>query len=615
MNGISGFNFENKSLLKKMLNLIKHRGLEDEGYYTDSKVSLGIRMSNLKKNQLQNQPLHSEDETIWLICDGEIYNSLEIRKELETKGHNFYTELNAEVIIHSYEEWSEGCLNKFRGVFCFCIYDKNNNILFLARDHIGIKTLYYSYFEDKFIFGSELKTLLCHDIKKYINKSAYNFYLSLGYVPNEDTLINSINKVPSSSYLIFNLKTKEINVNRYWDFIFNINNTKTEDQSANELKNLIFESINIRLVDGLPIGAFLSGGIDSSAVVGALSKLIDKPITTYSIGFEEGAPVNETRYAKFVSEYFNTEHNELIFDLDFYEDLPKIIWHNDDLFADAAIIPVYFMGKYAKKNLDLIFTGDGADEVFAGYSNRYRAQKLKFFKFFPKQILNTSMKFYNILPFSRLRILLTYLEQSNTLEDRYIRNLFDAIYDREKLKAVPFEAENIKSIIKSTFKENLDIVNQFTYWDLKYQLPNLYNVKADRAISAASLTGRIPLLDRDLVAWSLTIPSELKLKGTIEKYILRMAIKDFVPREVLKRKKLGFGTPINFWLNSELKNLSKDLLENLSKRKDLIKSNYVKKIIKNRVKKLYEFRTWNLMMFELWYETFFENDGLKPISV
>jgi len=225
------------------------------------------------------------------------------------------------------------------------------------------------------------------------------------------------------------------------------------------------------------------------------------------------------------------------------------------------------------------------------------------------------MKIYNYLPSSRLRILLAYLEQSSTLEDRYIRNLFDAINDREKLKAVPFEAENIKALIISKLKEELDIVNQFTYWDLKYQLPNLYNVKADRALSAASLTGRIPLLDKDIVAWSLTIPSELKLKGSIEKYILRMAIKDYVPPEIIKRKKLGFGTPINFWLNLGLKELSKICLENLSKRKYLIKTDYVKKIIKNRDKKLYEFRTWNLMMFELWYKTFIENDGLEPIKL
>jgi asparagine synthase (glutamine-hydrolysing) len=272
------------------------------------------------------------------------------------------------------------------------------------------------------------------------------------------------------------------------------------------------------------------------------------------------------------------------------------------------------MGKHAKQNLDLIFTGDGADEIFAGYSNRYRAQKLRFFSYFPKKIFNLSMKGYNFIPFSRLRVLLAYLEQSNSLEDRYIRNLFDAIYDREKIKAVPFQPENVKSYIKSTFKEKLDIVNQFTYWDLKFQLPNLYNVKADRAINAASLTGRIPLLDTNIVSWSLTIPSELKLKGTIEKYILRLAIKDFVPSEVLKRKKLGFGTPINFWLNSALKDISKDCLENLSKRKNLIKTEYVKKIIKNRIKKIYEFRTWNLMMFELWYETFIENNGVKPIT-
>jgi len=340
MSGISGFNSENISLLKKMLDLIKHRGFDAEKYYTDSVVSLGIRISKIRNKQLNIQPSHNEDETIWIICDGEIYNSSEIRKDLEIKGHRFSTDLGSEVIIHAYEEWNEDCFRKLRGAFCFCIYDKNKNILVLARDHIGIKTLYYFYDENNFIFGSELKTILCHDIQKILNISAYNLYLSLGYVPNENTLINGIKKVPSSSYLIFNLKSKDLEVKRYWDFLFNIKKGRNEDLLAKELRKLIFESIKVRLKDDVPIGAFLSGGIDSTAVVGALDNLVDKPITTFSLGFKEGAPVNETRYAKMVAEYFDTDHIELIFDLDFYEEIPKIIWHNDDLFADAAIIPM-----------------------------------------------------------------------------------------------------------------------------------------------------------------------------------------------------------------------------------------------------------------------------------
>ncbi|MEE9377070.1 MAG: asparagine synthase (glutamine-hydrolyzing) [Candidatus Lokiarchaeia archaeon] len=613
MSGVCGFNRENKNLLKLMLESIKHRGLDDESLYLDTDLSIGMRIAILKSSTLK-QPIHNENEDIWLLCDGEIYNFLELKTDLERKGHNFNTDISSEIIIHAYEEWGETCFDKFRGVFSLCLYDSRKHLLILARDHIGIRTLYYYFDGEIFIFGSEIKCLFPHKIKREVYKDGFSQYLSLRYVPFNNTLFKGIKRVPNSSYLKFDLKTKQLDIKRYWDFNININKEKSEAQFIQELKNLIVDSVKVRLVKDIPISAFLSGGIDSASVVGVLSSLVDKPLKTFSVRFEEGAPVNETKLAQIVAERNGTEHTEIFIKSDIIDYIPIVSWHNDDLFADAAIIPVYLMGKQVKEHSNFVFTGDGADEVFAGYSVYYRSQYFKYSKYFPQNVINLSKKLNKYIPFQRIRMVINYLDSDKSINDQYMRGIF-AIFDLEKKNVIPFKAQNVESLIRNTFQKDLDIVNQFTIWDLKYQLPSQYNVKADRALSAAYLTGRIPFLDRDIVAWSLTVPSNLKLKGTIEKYILRMAMKDYVPPEIIKRKKLGFSTPVNLWLNKGLKELSGDILERLSKRDKLIKPTYVKKIKKQRLNRLFESQAWNLIMFELWYETFIENDGLSPISL
>ena len=614
MCGISGFNFENKPLLKKMCDLITHRGPDDVGYYTDSGISIGMKRLSIIDLHTGHQPQYNENEDIWVIFNGEIYNFMELKNQLENLGHNFYTKSDTEVIIHAYEEWGEDCVKKFRGAFAFCIYDSRKKILFLARDHMGLKPLYYYFDGEKFIFGSEIKCILCHGIKRIIDKEAFNLFISLGYVPNNLTLFKGIFKVPSSSYLIFNLKQKQLKIKPYWNINFDVNRDKSVEQLAMELRNLIEESVKLRLISDVPLGAFLSGGIDSSSIVGIMSKFMDEPVKTFSIGFEEGAPVNETKHARYVAEYYNTDHTETIVKSTSYELLPDLIWHLDDLISDAAIIPVYLMAKYAKEKMTVALTGDGADEVFAGYSVYYRNQGSNFLTHIPKTYINNIMRFYKYIPIHKLRMVLSYLNESKTLEDRYIRTIL-YMPDVEKPMVVPFETENVKSMIINTFVNNLDMINQFTNWDLKYQLPNLYNMKTDKMTMAASLEARIPFLDIKIVEWASKIPSDLKLSGDIEKYILRLAMKDILPRKILKRKKMGFTVPVNLWFKTGFKEVSGEILERLEKRMNLIKPKYVKILKRNHFKREYKNRVWNLIMFELWYETFIENDGLKPISL
>lgn len=612
MCGIAGFNYEDKDLIKRMCDLMKHRGPDEFGFYLDSKISLGIMRLSIIDLITGNQPQHNEDQDIWIVFNGEIYNFKELRQILEKSTHKFYTNSDTEVILHAYEEWGEKCVERFRGQFAFCIYDSKKERLFLARDHMGLKPLYYYFNGNKLIFASEIKSILCHNIKRKVNKRAINLLLSLKYVPSELTLFKGIYKLPPASYLIFDLLIKKIKVKKYWNFNFKTIVSKTTDELKTELKNLIEESVKVRLLSDVPIGAFLSGGIDSTAIVGFMTKLLDEPVKTFSLYFEEGAPINEQRYSRLAVEYYNTDHTEMVIKSTSYKILPKLVWHLDDLITDAAIIPIYLMAKSARKKMSVALTGDGADEIFAGYSVFYKKRIVQYPKFFPRRPLDSIMKFYNHFPSNKVRFFLSYLNKSKTEEDSYIRNLL-TMYNIDKPDIFPYKVDNVEEMIKKTFVKNLDIVNQFTNWDLKYQIPNQYNMKIDKMTMAASLEARTPFLDYKIVKWAASIPPQLKLKKNIEKYILRLAVKDIVPPEILKRKKTAFGTPMNLWLKTGMKEVSSEILDRLTKRSDIIKPSYIKSIKKNRFIKYYQTRVWNLIMLELWYETFIENNDLKPI--
>ena len=612
MCGICGFNVENKPLLKKMCDLIIHRGPDDFGVYIDLDVSLGIRRLSIIDLKSGNQPQHNENEDIWIIFNGEIYNFKELRIQLENFGHEFYTKSDTEVIIHAYEQWGENCIKKLRGQFAFCVYDSIKKLLFLGRDHLGIKPLYYFFDGNRFIFGSEIKTILCHNIKREVNRKALNLFFSLKYVPFNLTLFKGIFKIPPASYLIFELKDKKIHEKCYWNLSFQIDRGKNIGELTNELKNLLEESIKIRLNSDVPLGVFLSGGIDSSAIVAMMSKLMEEPVKTFSIGFDEEAQVNETKYSRIVADYYNTDHTEIVVKSSSYELLPKLVWHLDDLIADAAILPVYLMAEHSKPYMKVALTGDGADELFAGYSVFYKRQRFKWINLLPKNIFELIIKFYGFIPIHIFRIALSYLYQSKTLEDRYLRKIIH-LPDEEKLKMFPYETESIQKLIKAEYLKNLDLINQFINWDLKFQLPNQFNMKVDKMTMAASLEARIPYLDYKIVEFATTIPSKLKLKGNIEKYILRLAVKDILPQEIIKRRKRGFNTPVNYWLKTGLKKVSGEILDRLKKRENLIIPKYIKSVKRNRFFKTFENRAWNSIMFELWYETFIENDGSKPI--
>jgi asparagine synthase (glutamine-hydrolysing) len=614
MCGICGFNFEDKSLIQEMSSLIDHRGPDESNYFVDDNISLGIRRLSIIDLEKGSQPQYNENEDIWLVFNGEIYNFLELREDLEKKGHSFRTDSDTEVIVHAYEEWNYNCLREFRGQFAFCIYDSRKKKLFLARDRLGVKPLYYYYNEGVFIFGSEIKPILAYGMKRKLNREALNLYLSLKYVPFNFTLFKGIYKLPPSSYLIYDLESNSFSKKKYWTLNFNINNDLGIEDFSKLLKRELEKSVKLRLISDVPLGAFLSGGLDSTAVVGIMSKYLDKPVRTFSVGFEEGSFTNELNYAKYVSEFYDTNHTEIIVESDSYELLPKIVWHLDDLIADAATIPVYLMSKYARNDMKVALTGDGADEIFAGYSVFYRRQKLNFAEYIPDTLIDYLMEYYQYIPNHLIRIALSYLNQSQDMESRYLRKIVH-IPDEEKDLIFPYSVQRIIPLIKNHYMTNLNLIDQFIHWDLNYQLPNQFNMKIDKMSMASSLEARVPFLDHKIVELASSIPSKLKLYNNIEKYILRMAVKDIVPKKILRRKKTGFNVPLKLWLRKGFKELSGKLLERLSKREHILNSVYVKMIKRNRNIPYFENRVWNLLMFELWYETFFDNDGRNPITL
>ncbi|KKL89086.1 hypothetical protein LCGC14_1918240, partial [marine sediment metagenome] len=407
MCGICGFNFEDRMLIKKMSDLIFHRGPDNEGFFIDNEISLGMRRLAIIDLKKGDQPQHNEEEDIWVVFNGEIYNFAILRRELEFKGHIFYTNSDTEVIIHAYEEWGEKFLKKLRGQFAFCIYDSKKRNIFLARDALGLKPLYYYFDGEKFIFSSEIKCILAHKIKKEINRKAFGSYISLGYTFSNLTLFKNIYKVPPSSYLIFNLNNSNLRIKKFWNLDFNIDKTKTEAILSTELRNLLEESVKIRLMSEVPLGVFLSGGLDSSSIVALMNKFSDNQIQTFSIRFEEGAPVDETSYANLVSDYYNTNHTELLIKSSVYEILPKLVWHFDDLIADPAIIPVYFMAKLAREKITVALTGDGADEIFAGYSEKYWLYGKRAYEFIPQKFYSLIPKIYNFVPSYKFQTLLS----------------------------------------------------------------------------------------------------------------------------------------------------------------------------------------------------------------
>ncbi len=630
MCGICGFNWDDKKLIKLMTNTIKHRGPDDKGHYTDKNVSLGHRrLSIIDLSKNGKNPLPNENSDSFIIFNGEIYNFQEIKNNL-TK-HKFRSNTDTEVILHAYEEYGEECLKKFNGMFAFCIYDSKKKILFIARDRLGIKPLYYYKNKDKFIFASEIKCILQNnEIKREINKQSLNKFISLRYVPGEETIFNNINRLSSGHYLKYDLKTNKLTIKKYWDLKID-NNARgfNEEYYSKNTYELLKDSVKKRLISDVPLGAYLSGGIDSSAIVALMHKINQETnnteeIKTFSVGFEQGDYVNELPYAKQVSELFNTNHKEIFIKPDVIKVLPEIIWHLDEPMADPALIPVLLLSKQAKKDVTVVLTGDGGDETFAGY-DQYRFLKWgntlkhiplshntsKIMKLTPNFILDRLYKHSSRMgkdSFKKVDLMIKAFKNNNQSKAYY--ELLSLINDDERKSLLTEENYtdiNYTDLNNEYFRTKQDFTNQLLHFDTKNLLSESFLMKTDRMTMAHAIEARVPFLDHRLVQFAYNTPSNLKLKNNITKYVLKKSLSKILPHNILHRKKQTFHVPIEQWLKNDLKPFFDSMLDEKEINKlNLFNYSQINKIFKNYNKGelFYARQAWNLICFKIWHDRF-----------
>jgi asparagine synthase (glutamine-hydrolysing) len=617
-----------ENIIRQMCQAMVHRGPDDEGIYIkhqspvtsyQSKPSVGLghrRLSIIDLSPAGHQPMSNEDGTVWIVLNGEIYNYLELAKDLKEKGHNFKSNTDTEVVIHLYEEYGEECVKILRGMFAFAIWDERKQTLMLGRDRPGKKPLLYFYKNGIFCFSSEFSSLLASElIDKEIDPKAIHYYLTFGYIPAPMTIYKDVYKLSPAHILI--LKNGEINIKQYWSLDYTKKIKISEEDAADEILRLLKEAVKIRMYSDVPLGAFLSGGIDSSTVVALMSQLTGKQVKTFSIGFEE-EDYSELKFARSIASSFNTEHHEFIVKPKALEVLPILVERYGEPYADSSAIPTYYVSQQTKQHVTVALNGDGGDELFAGYE-RYEAVLLSetYQRFLGSSVIQ---RFANLLPDSvdpknPLRRVRRFIDGAALpLDQRYLR--WVGIFD-EKLKMYIYTDEFMKEVSGSTpvkaiskflnGTNGLNLLDRLLLTDTMTYLPNDLLVKVDITSMANSLECRSPFLDHKLVEFTASLPPDFKLKRFVKKNILKKAVKNIIPGDNIHRRKMGFGVPVGVWFRRELKGLLEGtLLSPNSLKRGYFKSDAIKNMVylHTSAQKDYGFHLWALLMLELWHQRF-----------
>lgn len=606
----------------RMCQVIQHRGPDDEGIYVNKNVGIGMRRLSIIDLSGGHQPISNEDKSVWIVFNGEIYNYKNIRNELIQKGHQFTTNSDTETILHAYEEYGETCPEKLNGMFGFAIWDGRNNRLFLARDRIGIKPLYYYLDSNRLVFGSELKSILqVKDIPRQVNPKALDNFLTFEYVPAPLSIFQGIKKLePGHTLMWDNGKTT---IRKYWNLEYREKKT-SEAQICEELEALLQDAVNIRLMSEVPLGAFLSGGIDSSTIVGLMSRELTQPVKTFSIGFEDST-YNELKYARIIAQKFNTEHHEFTIQpnaVDLTEKLVKNIV--DEPFGDFSLFPTYLVSKMARDYVTVTLSGDGGDELFGGYDTYIAERMGRIYQAIPKPLrkyvieavlakipptdkkkglINRAKRF---VEGARLPVDLQHTRWMIFLSGQEKKLLYNQNY------AAHLQSEDEYDFIRNYFRMSTatERLDQQQYVDIKSYMVDDILVKVDRMSMATSLEARVPFLDHRVVEFTTTIPSRLKLAGMSHqktKYILKKSMEKILPREIIYRGKEGFSIPIKNWLKTDLKPMMLDVLSpEMIKSQGFFNPEYVGRLIDEHMKNTenHSHRLWALMMFGIWYDNY-----------
>lgn len=543
MCGINGFNFNNRELIEKMNKKIQHRGPDDEGYYFDGNISLGHRrLSIIDLSENGKQPMFNEDKSLCLIFNGEIYNFQELKKDLTDRGHKFISETDSEIILHLYEECGKDCLKLLNGIFAFAIWDVKKRELFLARDRIGVKPLYYYFQGNKFIFSSEIKAILEHNIKREIDLEALNYYFRLMYVPAPLTMLKNIYKLPQAHYLI--LKENKLEIHKYWD-VEDFSDLKSKEEIIGKIQESMRQSIKGQLISDRPVGVFLSGGIDSTSVLGITREFLPGSIKTFSVGFDIEDPSNKFNadfdLARQTSKFYNTEHHELLVSAkDVLENIGKVVFHLDEPIAEPTQIATFLLSQTAKKEVAVILGGDGGDELFGGYKRYYYSYLLNRFRV------------AEMFPFLKTKIHSRFMFQ----KEEEIDKILNKEINNQKITGKFFKHNYFKN------KRVKDFEKLFMLTDLKTWLVDESLMRTDKMTMAHGLEQRVPILDHHLIELAMKIPSKYKMTNKDQgKAIFIEAMKEYLPKHVLESgKKKVWLTPMSHWLRTDLNNLAKNVL-------------------------------------------------------
>ena len=608
--------------LENMSNSLRHRGPDDVGYHLEEGAGLFNTRLSIIDVAGGHQPIYNEDGSICVVCNGEIYNHRELRQALEAAGHVFATGSDTEVIAHLYEEHGEGCVDHLNGMFALAIWDRSTQSGFVARDRLGIKPLYYSACAGQLIFGSELKSILAAGlVSRALDESGLDLYLSLRYLPDQSTMFENVRKLLPGHCMTFRPEVGVPTIREYWRP--RIQEFGVHDEIAERLEELLRDAVRIRLMSEVPLGAFLSGGLDSSAIVGLMRNVSEQPVKTFSIGFSEEARVDETDFARQVARANDTEHYEVDCTASSVQSLPRLIHHFDEPFADPIIVPSYEVAELASRHVKVVLTGEGADELFGGYT-RFRSDRFfQLYEHAPLAMRGFVHRLIRAIPDAALSEntrrasamgQASFPERLVSWVSAFDDSERESLYagDLRELSQSRAAVDLYARCADSTEGSDMD---RMLYCDTKVRLPECMLARTDRMTMAVSLEGRTPFLDHRVAELALSIPHRLKIRGGKEKVILKQALRKYVPESIVSRRKQGLAVPFALWTSSGIEADIKRILSPGSiRQRGWFQPEYVSKLLTQW--RDYGSRqaqqVWSLLCLELWCRMYLDADPLQP---
>lgn len=623
MCGISGCYYSNSAagdlrpLIEKMTDLITHRGPDGHGYFVEDEIALGHRRLSIIDLSLGAQPMSNREKTVWIVFNGEIYNFREIRKEFENENYPFQTHSDTEVLIALYEKYGVDLLEKINGMFVFAIWDVKRRQLFIARDRLGKKPLFYHMSAEKFIFASEMKSILADpSVPREVSPESVEMFFTFGFVPAPYTILKDVQKLLPGHYMLVSADQKIIR--KYWDVEFcPISPNGRMERYKDELYDLLYQAVKRRLISDVPLGAFLSGGVDSSSVVGMMSIVNELPVKTFTIGFEE-SEYSEADDARLVAEHFKTTHEELFVRPSSFEILPDIVWHFDEPFGDSSAIPTFFVSKMARQFVTVVLSGDGGDEMFAGYTRYQRIDQLRRFKRFPRWL-----KRYALAPLAEVAPL--NFPAKNMLMDiasdnagpfglgiyPYIKGIVFSDMLKKQLNGFELNYQSFPHLEKV---DHLNALSRHQYLDIKLYLPDDILTKVDKMSMANSLETRAPLLDYTIAEFAAKLPAEWQIVDGEGKAFLKDVVRRYLPSNVFTKPKHGFSIPKNTWFKGDLKAFAGEvLLSRRARERGYFNSDVIEKVLRVHAEgnRDYSKWIWCLLNFEIWHRLFIDADTRK----